>query len=265
MSAKSAKSRARLVKDEDEMKEGDEDKHVTARRARKAAAKAVPKKARKIELSEEEQEYEKEFGENAKPSTATVTRIAARNAPNRGQRGGRAERSTYDRGHMGRTANKRTSEFSEDEIQKFMQEDENTIPFVPDTPEWHYKWARVRLGDKDDGSNIVANLNGRMGFEVVDGPDMLPPGTKLQSLSIKSGDYQGGYQFRDTVLMRCPMRNHKLSIIAASRRTKALNQMLDAGNQAGFIPGESRTGIVVEENEERTGIFEEAAQEEEAA
>lgn len=241
MSAKIKGRRVEKFVDDDDIDEGDEPASVTSQRGRKAAAK------------------------NFQPRS--ITRIAVTNPP----RGARSPRSAQDRVHNGRTgngrdANQRTAEFTEQEIQQFMQQDENIMPYVPDTRDWHYKWARKRLGNKDDGANIANNVNGRLGYEIVTGPDMLPAKCDIKSLSIKSGDQMTGYEFSDCILMRCPMRNHKLAIIAASRRAAALDEMLDAGSQVSGIPGETRTGIVVEENKERYGVREvEPSAEEEMA
>lgn len=185
---------------------------------------------------------------------ATVTRVAVRNSPK--QRGGRTQRSDYGRDSMDRGRHARTEEFTAEEIRDFMREEENQLPYVPDTRDWHYKWTRCQLGDKADGSNLVAHLNGKMGYELVRGKEMLPPNIILVSLQLKAGDYNDCYQYRDSILMRCPMRNYKLARKAAEVRTRQLNEMLDAGAQASFVPGETRTGIVVEENFERTGIRE---------
>lgn len=207
-----------------------------------------------FEMDDEAVEETKSRAHKAKVKRGphVTTRVAVDNTP----RGGRQARSAYDRGNGGRSANKRTNEFSEDEIRDFMSEEENLLPKVPDTKDWHYKWTRVQIGGKDDGGNIVANINGKMGYEIVTGPDMLPPGLNLDSLSLREGDHQGAYQFRDAMLMRCPMRNYKLSMIASHRRARQLDEMLDHGSQAGFIPGEERTGIIVEQNVEKTGIRE---------
>lgn len=226
-------ARARAVEiDEDDLDAGDEDAQTTQVRARKAKARQ---------------------GRRPGPMD-TVTRVAVKNAPNRGYRGARSEN---DRGHNGRAATKRTAEFSEEEIKSFMTEEANHLPYVPDTADHHYLWMRTKLPSKgDDGSNIVSTLNGRMGYELVRGPDDLPPGYDLKPLRIKDGDYQDCYQFSDCVLVRCPMRNYKLSKLAGIRRAKQLNEMLDAGSHAAGIPGEERTGIIVEENRERTGVRE---------
>lgn len=177
---------------------------------------------------------------------------APRNPSKAVRSGGRNTRSQNSRSSFARGVVGRGVEFTEEELNEFLVEEQNILPFIPDTEEFHYHWARVRMLDKDDGSNVHDKLNGRMGYEVVT-PDKLPKGFSLAPLSIKGGDYSGGFQYRDCLLLRCPMRNFLLAEAAGHKRAAQLSAMVRQGEQAEQVAG-AGTEIVVEENRDREGV-----------
>lgn len=83
----------------------------------------------------------------------------------------------------------------------FMIDDEESLPRVPDTRDWHFFWMRVQSGDKGDGKNIIRKMRSKWQYEYVrpdEMPDFRPNATKHEKIE---GDV---IQFNDLVLVKCP-------------------------------------------------------------
>lgn len=102
------------------------------------------------------------------------------------------------------------------EANPFLIEDEEYLPYVPDTKDWHYKWMRGNLGDKADGRNIIRQMRSKFQYEIVkpsDVPEFMPNAVSRKDL--------GGecIQFNDVVLVRCPMKRYLQYMEAVDIRT----------------------------------------------
>lgn len=226
----------------------------TSRAPARSARPARPVRAARVAPPSDEEADDAAIDEGDEEEV--VERVNHEAQIGRGRQGN--GRSRHSRTAHSRQASRKIRGFDVAELAEFIREEENVLPHVPDTEEWHYHWGRDRIGEKDDGSNVHDKLNGRMGYEVVT-EDKLPPGFSLKPLQIKAGDHMGGFRYRDCILLRCPMINYRKWLAAAEYRTRQLNDMLDAGAQAARIEDEDRTdGIFVETNREKTGVRREA-------
>lgn len=100
---------------------------------------------------------------------------------------------------------------SDDEANPFLLDDEEFLPKVPDTKDWHYFWMRVQKGDKPDGQNIVRKMRSKFQYELVrprDFPEFLPNSGSHERLD---GEV---IQFNDVVLVRCPMIRYRQYLAA---------------------------------------------------
>lgn len=98
----------------------------------------------------------------------------------------------------------------------FLLDDEEYLPKVPDTKDWHYFWMRSNLGDRADGKNIIRKLRSKFQYEIVkpsDVPEFMPNAVSRQDLG---GDC---IQFNDVVLTRCPQIRYRQYLEAQQIRT----------------------------------------------
>lgn len=78
----------------------------------------------------------------------------------------------------------------------------STLPFVPDTRDWHYCWVRVSDSHGPDAKNLRKFLYGPVRYEVVPVSEMM----ELQEFRATHAAGANGeaIQIDDVVLMRCP-------------------------------------------------------------
>lgn len=101
----------------------------------------------------------------------------------------------------------------------FEVDDEEILPRVPDTRDWHYFWMRVQKGDKGDGGNIIRKMRSKWQYEYVrpsQMPDFAPNAAKHEKID---GEV---IQFNDLVLVRCPMLRYRQFIQAHENRMGAM-------------------------------------------
>lgn len=83
-------------------------------------------------------------------------------------------------------------------------DDDLQIPTPPDDESWHYGWARVTVGGKQDSRNLQVKLHGRLPWEPAPLAEMTGEWqSRLGLVAAKDGDYAGYAAIEDLVLMRC--------------------------------------------------------------
>lgn len=106
-----------------------------------------------------------------------------------------------------------------DEPNPFLLDDEEYLPKVPDTRDWHYFWMRVQKGDKGDGQNIVRKMRSKWQYEYVrpsEMPDFAPNAGRHEKID---GDV---IQFNDVVLVKCPRIRYVQYMQAHQSRVAAM-------------------------------------------
>lgn len=173
--------------------------------------------------------------------------------------GGSDRGRTRGRGTDGRTSDSRAAMRRAREQRRasnpflYAEGQNDVLPYVPDDDQWHYCWIRGVIEGKTDGANLVNQQQAGLRYEIVK-PDELPEGCDLSRVTAREGEFKGYIQVRDCVLMRCDLEKYQLYLEAADLKADDMDRMVSAGDQAKQIPGEERTGIIVEENKERQGV-----------
>lgn len=86
-------------------------------------------------------------------------------------------------------------------------EAQDKLPYIPDTDDWHFFWARSRIGNETDGKNLGNKLNSRLLYSIVTTDDLrlIPDAPDLRMHVKKSPMDEPWIQLGDMVLLKCPM------------------------------------------------------------
>lgn len=134
----------------------------------------------------------------------------------------------------------------------FLNREQSILPIIPEHPDWSFLWMRVELGGGDDGSNVVAHINGHLSYDYVRPADLIQMfGGKfdLTPLQAKAGTYEGFIKVRDCVLMKAPKEMRDLYLEACDDETESL-----AGQLKDRVQGQisdSRVKLTYEDRETR--------------
>lgn len=104
-----------------------------------------------------------------------------------------------------------------EEENPFMIEDEEFLPRVPDSRDWHYFWMRANRGDKADGQNIIRKMRSKFQYEIVkpsDLPEFMPNKATRPDIGADV------IQFNDVVLVRCPQIRYQQYLEANAARAR---------------------------------------------
>lgn len=139
----------------------------------------------------------------------------------------------------------------------FLQDEETVLPFIPDDEDWHYCFIRHKLGNEDDGKNIVSHTSGKLPYELVTF-DMLAKDLqrKFEALKLTQGQYAGHIQVGDVILGRTPQRLYKQYIeatqIRADRMSQSLREQVLSKNA---LAAGRKSGIRIEDDSEADGLL----------
>lgn len=138
----------------------------------------------------------------------------------------------------------------------FLNDEEHTLPHIPDTAEWHYCYLRYRVGEKDDSQNLVRHLNGKLPYQLVSLNDLPEEQRSLfEHLKLSQGQHIGRIGINDVVLARCPQHLYRMYYEATQIRADRMNDALRVAIESKNTDRMSRSRIYVEEDSEADGLM----------